>query len=158
MSEIQKKAVALENQLSDLIMLLGQPEVTEKSDVGEVRGSLMKHLATLRTDLQQLSDTDKANFFPGNPIFDDNRRRLALEINQIGVALEFDINPKVELVVEQLATQAQKEAGAGDKNILEKALEWADKALKTVGEPLAKAAALATAIKTLVEFFKTRPM
>jgi len=84
------------------------------------------------------------------------KRVLIQHIENIGVKLEFDINPKLESIAKQMAEEAKK-AKAADQGLLQGAFEALDKAIAMVSAPVAKAAALAVAIKTLLDFFQAMP-
>jgi hypothetical protein len=103
-----------------------------------------------------MSGVEGANFFAGDPRFDNVKRALIQDVEAIGVDLEFEINPKFESIAKQLAEKAKK-AEAGDTSLLQQAFESLDKAIAMVAAPVAKAAALATAIKTLMDFFQAMP-
>lgn len=158
MTEARERAEELESQLSDLLYLLNNEDFVElyDGDVGETKALLKKRLTTLRTNMRQMLHIAKANFFPGNPIFDDANRLLIKEVESIGVDLEFEINPQFESIAKQLAEKAKK-SETGHKGSLQRAIEAFDKAIAIVEAPVAKAAALATAIKILMDFFQAMP-
>ncbi len=158
MTEARERAEMLESQLSELLSLVNREDFATlyDGDISETKELLKNHLTTLRADMRQMSNIEEANFFAGDPRFDNVNRALIQDIESIGVDLEFEINPKLQSVANQLAEKAKK-AETGDKGLLQRAFEILDKAIESVGAPIAKAAALATAIKTLMDFFQAMP-
>jgi hypothetical protein len=156
MTAALERAIELETQLSDLLALVSRDDFANHySEARETREVLKKHLSTIRTDISQLSDSKNAAFFAGDPRMENANRDLIRDVETIGVELEFDINPRLESAAKLLAEQA-KAANSGDKGLLQRAAEELDKAL-ALGSPLIKAAALATAIKTLLSFWQAMP-
>jgi len=158
MPEARERAEKLENQLSGLLFVVNREDFAGlyDGDVDKTKVLLEKYLTTLRTDMRQMSDVEEANFFAGDPRFDNVSRALIQDVETIGVELEFNINPKLESIAKQLAEKAEK-AKTGDQGLLSQAFEALDKAIVMVAAPVAKAAALATAINTLVDFFQAMP-
>jgi len=158
MTKALERAKEFERQLSELLSLVNHKDFASiyDGDVDETKALLKKHLITLRVDMQQMSDVDEANFFAGDPRFYHANRPLILDVEAIGVDLEFEINPKLESTARQLAEKAKK-AEAGDKGLLQQTLEALDKAIEMIASPIAKAAALTTAIKALMDFSQTVP-
>jgi len=158
MSDVRTRAEELEGQLSELLHLVNHEDFADlyDGDVTKTKTLLKDHLKTLRTDMQQMSEVEKAGFFAGDPRFDNVKRALIQDIESIGVDLEFEINPKLEAIAKQLGEKAKK-AETGDKGLLQQAFEALDKAIAMVAAPVAKAAALTTAIKTLMDFFQAMP-
>ena len=158
MTEARERAENLESQLSDLLSLVNREDFADlyDGDIDKTKALLKKHLTTLRADMRQMSDVEEAAFFAGDPRFDNVNRALIQDVEAIGVDLEFEINLKLEVIAKQLAEKA-KEAEADDKGLLQQALEALDKAIAMVAAPVVKATALATAIKTLMDFFQAMP-
>jgi hypothetical protein len=158
MTEAQERAEEIESQLSELLHLVNHEDFADlyDGDVGETKALLKERLTTLRTNMRQMSHIAKANFFPGNPIFDDANRLLIKEVESIGVELEFEVNRKFESIANQLAEKAKKAEVEG-KGSFQKAFEALDQAFAIVEAPVAKAAALTTAIKTFMDFFQAIP-
>lgn len=99
MSKVRKQAAELESQLSDLLSLANREDFADlySGDISEIKALLREHLTTLRADIQQMSEVEEANFFVGDPRFDNVKRVLIQDVEAIGMYLEFEIKPKFEL-------------------------------------------------------------
>lgn len=157
MTEMLDGAKELDNQLADLLSLTSREDFADlyDGDIDETRKLLKKHLVTVRVDIDQIANVEKENFFPGNPIFEDIKRKLDKDIHTIGVDIEFDIYPQLESTAKQLAEKAKQEAGGS--GLLQQAIEAIDKALAIVQAPVTKAVALAMAIKTILDLLQGKP-
>jgi hypothetical protein len=157
--DYKSRAQIIETQLAELLNLVMRDEFAEtyEGDVKKLRQELEDHLITLRTDMGQLVDLEKKSFFPGNPIFEDQQRVLIKDIEATGVALELRINPQLVEIALSLKAKAQgvQNFDEGKKGLLQRTMEAVDKAIGLVAEPLTKAAALITALKTLIMFFQS---
>jgi len=159
MEDYKVRAQNIETRLAELLDLVMQDEFAEvyKGDVEKLRRELESRLTTLRTDMRQLTELGKKSFFPGNPVFEDQQRVLIHDIEATGVALEFRINPQLEEIALSLRAKAQEvpNLDGGKRGLLQRAVETVDRAIGLVAEPLVKAAALVTALKTLITFFQS---
>lgn len=156
MVDYMTRAREIEEQLAKLNWGLVQDEFVKQypGDITVLKDDLQGKLATIRTDIGQLGSLKEKNFFPGNPIFDDQYRLLIKDVETIGVSLEFDINPKLEKIAQTLLTKAEESADKEDKSLLERAKEALTEAINAVADPVIKLAALAKALETVLKFFK----
>jgi len=155
MTEAQERAEQLENQIYDLLTLVKRDDFADvyTGDVDEAQASLKSHLETLRTSIRQLSAVEDEDFFVGDRQLANVERTLIKNIEAIGVELEFEINPKLVATAKQLAEKAER-VKAEDQGLLNQAFEALDRAIAMVAAPVTKAAALAMAIKTIMDFFQ----
>jgi len=158
MIEILERAEKLESQLIELLYLANHEGFAKlyDGDLDQTKASLKKHLRNLRTDTMQLAEVEEAYFFAGDPGFHNIVRPLIEDVEAIRIDLELEINPKLEAIAKQLAKKAE-EVEARDKSLLKQAVEELDKAIALVEAPVAKTAALATAIRILMDFFQAMP-
>ncbi len=151
------RAGALDHQLSELVTLASREDfASHYSEVDKIKELLKKHLSTLRTDTRQLLDMGAATLFAGDPRIENMNRSLIQDIETIGVDIEFEINPKLEIIAKQLVKEVEKKEGS-DRGFMETAMDELAKAIELVGSPIAKAAGLAAAIKTLLDFWHAIP-
>lgn len=144
--DLQKFLAIVNNELLNT-------EYDSDGEITELYTQLTTLLVKLRARLDEFEGLGSETVYRNDPSLGNMRVALLEALGRYSLEVAHDVNPKLERLATKLQTTLASASGE-DSTLIQREQTTLNEAIRKIGEPLIKAAALAKAIETFLGFIK----